>query len=261
MYRWRWSVLLDQVPSGGATYLDWLLSGLLTTVAASLAAWVLALLVGTAMGVLRTVPSRALRAVAAGYVELFRNVPLLVQLFLWYFVVPDLLPAAAGAWVKGLPPFAQSFLATWLCLGLFTGARVCEQVRAGIEAQAGGQRAAALALGFTLPQAYRTVLLPMAFRIILPPLTSELLNVFKNSAVASTINLLELAAQARQLTDYTAQAYESFLVVTGLYVALNLALVALMHLLERRVRVPGFVHGLEERTAGDAPAAAGGAGP
>lgn len=243
MYHWRWGVLLEQVPSGGATYLDWILSGLATTVAASLAGWVLALVVGTLMGVLRTVPSRALRAVAAGYVELFRNVPLLVQLFVWYFVVPELLPAGAGAWVKALPPFTQAFLATWLCLGFFTGARVCEQVRAGIEAQARGQRAAALALGFTLPQAYRTVLLPMAFRIVLPPLTSELLNILKNSAVASTINLLELAAQARQLTEYTAQAYESFLTVTALYVLLNVALVVAMHLVERRVRVPGFLHG------------------
>jgi glutamate/aspartate transport system permease protein len=212
-------------------------------VAASLAGWILALVVGTGMGVLRTVPSRALRTFAAAYVELFRNVPLLVQFFLWYFVLPDLLPAAAGAWVKALPPFTQSFLATALCLGFFTGARVCEQVRAGIESLAHGQRAAALALGFTLPQAYRTVLLPMAFRIIVPPLTSELLNIFKNSAVASTINLLELAGQARQLTDYTAQPYESFLVVTALYVGLNLVLAAVMHLVERRTRVPGFLHG------------------
>lgn len=243
MYHWRWGVLLEQVPSGGETYLGWIGSGLATTVAASLAAWLLAMVWGTLMGVLRTVPGRAPRAFAAAYVELFRNVPLLVQFFVWFFVVPDLLPAGLGARVKALSPFTQSFLATWLCLGFFTGARVCEQVRAGIESLAGGQRAAALALGFTLPQAYRTVLLPMAFRIILPPLTSELLNVFKNSAVASTINLLELAAQARQLTDYTAQPYESFFTVTALYVGINLALVAIMRAIERRVQVPGFLHG------------------
>jgi glutamate/aspartate transport system permease protein len=243
MYHWRWGVFLEQVPSGGVTYLHWILSGLATTVAASLAGWCLALVVGTLMGVLRTVPGRVPRLVAAVYVELFRNVPLLVQLFLWYFVIPELLPAGLGARVKALPPFTQSFLATWLCLGFFTGARICEQVRAGIESLARGQRAAALALGFTLPQAYRTVLVPMAFRIILPPLTSELLNLFKNSAVASTINLFELSAQARQLTDYTAQPYESFLAVTALYVGLNLALVAIMHLVERRARVPGFIRG------------------
>ena len=240
-YQWRWEVFLEPVPGGGSTYLGWLAAGLATTVALSLAAWLVALAVGSVMGVLRTVPSRALRAVGAGYVELFRNVPLLVQLFLWYFVVPEVVPAGLGAWMKGLHPFAQQFLAAAACLSLFTGARICEQVRAGIGSLAGGQRAAALALGFRLPQAYRHVLLPMAFRIVLPPLTSELLNVFKNSAVASTIGLLELAAQGRQLVDYTAQPYESFIAVTLLYVLLNLAALAGMRAIEARTRVPGFI--------------------
>ena len=175
--------------------------------------------------------------------EVFRNVPLLVQLFIWYFVLPELAPVRLGTAFKGLHPLAQQFLASMLCLSFFTGARICEQVRAGIESLAHGQRAAALALGFTLPQAYRTVLLPMAFRIIVPPLTSELLNIFKNSAVAFSINLLDLAAQAKQLTEYTAQPYESFVTVTVLYVAINLVLVGIMHLVERKARVPGFLHG------------------
>lgn len=243
MYHWRWGVLLEPVSSGGGTYLDWILSGLAVTVAASLAGWILAMLVGTLMGILRTVPSRALRAVAAVYVELFRNIPLLVQIFIWYYVVPDLLPGDLGVRLKASPPFTQAFVATFLCLGFFTGARICEQVRAGIESLARGQRAAALALGFTLPQAYRTVLVPMSFRIIIPPLTSELLNIFKNSAVAFSINLLDLAAQAKQLTEYTAQPYESFVTVTVLYVGINLVLVAIMHLVERKARVPGFLHG------------------
>ncbi len=243
MYHWRWGVLLEPVSSGGGTYLDWILSGLAVTVAASLAGWVLAMLVGTLMGILRTVPSRALRTVAAVYVELFRNIPLLVQIFIWYYVVPDLLPGDLGARLKASPPFTQAFVATFLCLGFFTGARICEQVRAGIESLARGQRAAALALGFTLPQAYRTVLVPMSFRIIIPPLTSELLNIFKNSAVAFSINLLDLAAQAKQLTEYTAQPYESFVTVTVLYVGINLVLVGIMHLVERKARVPGFLHG------------------
>lgn len=243
MYSWRWGVFLDPVPSGGGTYLGWIAQGLATTVALSLAAWCLALAVGTAAGVSRTVPSRALRALAAAYVEGFRNVPLLVQLFLWYFVVPDILPARLGTAIKQAHPFAQQFLAAALCLGLFTGARVCEQVRAGIESLSRGQRGAALALGLTLPQAYRHVLLPMAFRIIVPPLASELLNVFKNSAVASTIGLLELAAQGRQLVDYTAQPYESFIAVTLLYALLNAGLLAVMRRVEARARLVGFVGG------------------
>src|SRR5205807_858347 len=142
----------------------------------------------------------------------------LVQLFIWYFVVPELVPG--GHRFKQIDPFAQQFLTSMACLGLFTAARVCEQVRAGIESLSIGQRNAGLALGFTLPQTYRYVLLPMAARLIVPPLTSEFLNVIKNSAVCSTVGLLELTAQGRQLVDYTAQAYESFIAVTAIYLLL-----------------------------------------
>jgi len=240
-YHWRWNVFFETVPSGGATYVDWILTGIEFTVAVSLSAWLIALAVGSVMGVLRTVPSRLLRGVAAVYVEVFRNVPLLVQLFIWYFVIPELLPSRIGDAIKGVHPLLQQFLASMVCLGLFTGARVCEQVRAGIGSLSKGQKGAALALGLTLPQTYRHVLVPMAFRIIVPPLTSELLNIFKNSAVASTIGLLELAAQGRQLVDYTAQPYESFIAVTLLYVALNVVLMGVMRLVEARSRVPGFI--------------------
>jgi glutamate/aspartate transport system permease protein len=242
-YHWRWGVLLEPVPTGDATYLGWMFAGLRITVALSLASWAIALVFGSLMGVLRTVPGRVLSGIAAVYVEVFRNVPLLVQLFLWYFVVPELVPPGAGLWFKGLHPLLQQVLAAMLCLAFFTGARICEQVRAGIESLSAGQRAAALALGLTLPQTYRYVLVPMAFRIIVPPLTSEMLNLFKNSAVASTIGLLELAAMGRQLVDYTAQPYESFISVTILYVALNLVVVGVMRRVEGRARVPGYLGG------------------
>jgi glutamate/aspartate transport system permease protein len=240
-YAWRWSVFLEPVPAGGGTYLGWLLAGLWTTLVVTAIAWAGALALGILFGVLRTVPSRPLRWLGAAYVEAFRNVPLLVQLFVWFYVIPELLPGAAGAWVKGLRPGTQQLFAASACLAIFTGARVCEQVRAGIESLSGGQRRAALALGLTLPQAYRHVLLPVALRIILPPLASELLNLVKNSAVASTIGLLELAAQGRQLVDYTAQPYESFIAVTLLYVGVNLALLMAARWLEGRLRLPGML--------------------
>ncbi len=239
----NWGVFLRAVPSGGGTYLDWLLSGLQTTVTLSLSAWLLALLIGSSMGVLRTVPNRWWRGLAATYVELFRNIPLLVQLFIWYFVLPELLPSAWGNAIKQSNPVAQQFLAAMVCLGFFTGARVAEQVRAGINALARGQKNAALALGLTLPQTYRHVLLPMAFRIIVPPITSEFLNIFKNSAVCSTIGLFELAAQSRQLADYTAHAYESFIAVTVLYVLINVVVMLFMRWVEHRTRVPGYIGG------------------
>lgn len=242
-YSWRWEVFLQPTPTGDSTYLGWMLVGLRVTVAVSLSAWVIAFVFGTLMGVLRTVPSRVLSGIAAVYVEVFRNVPLLVQLFIWYFVIPELVPVSLGDWFKQIHPFLQQFLAAMLCLAFFTGARICEQVRAGIEALSRGQKGAALALGLTLPQAYRFVLVPMALRIIVPPLTSEMLNLFKNSAVASTIGLLELAAMGRQLVDYTAQPYESFIAVTVLYVAINIVVMFLMRRVEARAKVPGFIAG------------------
>ena len=242
-YAWHWEVFLQPAASGDSTYFDWMLAGFETTIALSLAAWLMALALGALMGVLRTVPSRPLSLLATTYVELFRNVPLLVQLFSWYFVLPELLPTSIGDAYKQLNPFLQQFLAAWICLGFFTSARVCEQVRAGIESLPRGQKNAGLALGFTLPQTYRYVLLPMAFRLIVPPLTSEFLNIFKNSAVASTIGLLELAAQGRQLVDYTAQPYESFIAITVLYMLINIVVMTGMRHVEQKVRVPGYIGG------------------
>jgi glutamate/aspartate transport system permease protein len=144
---------------------------------------------------------------------------------------------------KQSPPGVQFFTSSVVCLGLFTAARVCEQVRSGIDALPRGQRAAGLALGFTQWQTYRYVLLPVAYRIIVPPMTSEFLNIFKNSAVASTIGLLELSAQARQLVDYTAQAYESFIAVTLAYVVINLVVMTFMRWVESKARLPGFIGG------------------
>ncbi len=239
-YAWHWEVFL-QPAATGETYLDWMLAGFQTTVALSLLAWVMALFFGAVIGVLRTVPNRWLSRLAAAYVEAFRNVPLLVQLFSWYFVLPELLPPAWGNAYKQMNPFLQQFLAAVVCLGFFTSARVSEQVRSGIDSLPRGQRNAGLALGFTLPQTYRYVMLPMAFRLIVPPLTSEFLNIFKNSAVCSTIGLLELAAQGRQLVDYTAQPYESFIAVTVLYMLINIVVMSGMRWLEQRVRVPGYI--------------------
>jgi glutamate/aspartate transport system permease protein len=239
LYHWNWGVFLGSTGTG-QTYLDWLLMGLGLTVALGLVGWIIAIVLGTAVGIARTLPNRAVSVLAACYVELLRNVPLMVQLFTFYFVVPELLPGDLGMAVKRMNPVAQQFLAAALCLGLYTSARIAEQVRSGIESLTGSSRNASLALGFTLPQTYRYVLVPLAFRIILPPLSSEFMTVFKNSAVASMIGLLELAAQGRQLVDYTSQPYEAFIAVTALYLVLNLSALRVMRFVEAKVRVPGF---------------------
>ena len=124
-----------------------------------------------------------------------------------------------------MPPPWGSYLPAVLCLGLFTSVRVAEQVRAGIQSLPRGQRMAGTALGLTLPQTYRYVLLPMAFRIVLPPLTSEFMNIIKNSSVALTIGLLELTGRARAMQEFSFQVFEAFAAATVIYLLTNLVVV------------------------------------
>ena len=240
-YSWNWAIFGELSPDGSGTYLQTLFNGLGWTLACALTAWVFALALGAVVGTARTLPLKWAQRLAMGYVELFRNIPLLVQMFLWFFVVPELLPAAAGKWVKTLPH--ASFWTAVVALAFFTSARVAEQVRAGIESLPRGQSMAALALGLTLPQAYRHVLLPMAFRIVLPPLTSEFLNIIKNSAVALTIGLMELTARTRAMQEFSFQVFEAFSAATLIYLVVNAVVVLAMRALERWVAVPGYMGG------------------
>ena len=239
-YHWNWGIFGEQVKGGEETYLDWLATGLGWTLAVSLTAWLLVLLIGIAVGALRTAPSRPIALLGTAWVELFRNIPLLVQMFLWFFVVPEFLPQEWGLWVKQDMP-AKEFVTAALCLGFFTSARVAEQVRAGIGSLPRGQRDAALALGFTLPQTYRHVILPQALRIVIPPLTSEFMNVFKNSSIAFAIGVMELTFQARQMQEDSEQGIETYLAVTLLYFICAFTANRGMAWIEARTRVPGLI--------------------
>jgi glutamate/aspartate transport system permease protein len=233
-YRWDWSVLVTE------PYLGWLLVGLGWTLLVAGAAWVLALTVGVTIGVLRTLPSRTARTFGTAYVETFRNVPLLLQLFVWYFVLPELLPAPLGNWIKRDLPLPEYWTAV-IGLGLFTAARVAEQTRAGIQAIGRGQAMAAAASGLSLAQSYRYILLPIAARNVLPPLTSEFLNVVKNSSLALTIGLLELTGQSRQIESATFHGIEAFTAATLTYVVLTTAVIVALRAVERLVAIPGLM--------------------
>lgn len=235
-YNWDWGVLFRE------PYLGWIVDGIGWTIAVALAAWVIAFFLGCTLGIMRTTSSPFLRAIAVTYVELFRNIPLLVHFFLWYFVVPELLPQEAGMWVKREMPL-PSFTTAVVALGLYTASRVCEQVRAGIEAVGRNQRQAGQAVGFTEAQTYRYVLLPQAFRIVIPPLTSEFLTIFKNSSLALTIGVIELTAVTRQIEEYTFQGFEAFTAATVIYSVITLTVIAVMRQVERGARVPGGVTG------------------
>ncbi len=219
---------------GDITYLDWLISAWGWTLSVALLALLLALAVGALVGILRTVPHRGLRLFGDAWTELFRNIPLLVQLFLWYHVVPALIPA-----LKSVP----SFLLVVLALGFFTSARVSEQIKAGIQSLPKGQRYAGLALGLTLPQTYRHVLLPMALRVVIPPLTSESMGIIKNSAVAFAVSVAELTMFAMQATEETSRNFEIYLSVTGLYFLSAIVINRLAIALEARLRLPGTIGG------------------
>jgi len=233
-YNWNWGVLISQ------PYLSWLISGLGMTVLLALMAWVIALAVGSLIGVARTVPITPLRWLATMYVEVFRNIPVLVQMFLWFFVLPELLPERAGHWLKRDLPHPE-FFSAMVCLGLYTASRVAEQVRSGIRSVPAGLSAAARASGLSLPQTYRYVLLPLAYRIIVPPLTSEFLGIFKNTSIALTIGVMEITASSRQIESYTFQGYEAFAAATVLYLSIAMTLLFLMRRLEAKARIPGWI--------------------
>ncbi|PYN37419.1 MAG: glutamate ABC transporter permease [Candidatus Rokuibacteriota bacterium] len=231
-YQFKWSVLWSG-QSG-----SWLLQGVITTLEISALAWVLAAALGIVSGALRTVPFRPLRAVGTFYVEFFRNVPLLVWMFFWYFGVPPLLPRAAQDWIFN---HGAEFWAGMFALGVYHGARMSEVIRAGILAIPRTQFEAAVAMGLTTFQAYRLVIVPIALRLIVPPATNESLNLLKNSSVALTISVAELTFQTRQIETYTAKAVEALTAGTLIYLILCVGIAAVMARVERRFAIPGLI--------------------
>ncbi|MES3000299.1 MAG: amino acid ABC transporter permease [Pseudomonadota bacterium] len=237
-YTWNWKVFWDIAVEGRPHYVL-LLQGLGWTVVTAMCAWLLALLLGSVVGVLRTLPSRAARVVGTCYVDLFRNIPLLMQVFIWFFVLPELVPEGLGRTLKQMDQ--GPFVAAVLAIGFFMAARVAEQVRAGIQALPRGQDMAGTALGFSRFQTYRYVLLPVAYRIILPPLTSDFMATIKNTSVAMTVGLLELTGRARAMQEFTFQVFEAFTAAALAYLILNLTVTAFMRWLEMRLAIPGLI--------------------
>jgi glutamate/aspartate transport system permease protein len=242
---WDWQVFCKETATGeqiagcfgkggDVTYLNWILSAWGWTLSVALLALVVALAFGALMGIFRTTPNKWLVMLGETWTELFRNIPLLVQIFLWYHVLPSIFPP-----LRSLP----SFILVVFALGFFTSARISEQVKAGIQSLPKGQRYAGLAVGLTLPQTYRFVLLPMAFRIVIPPLTSESMNIIKNSSVAFAVSIAELTMFALQAGEETSKNVEMYLAVTALYFVSAFTINRIMLFVEGKVRVPGMIGG------------------
>lgn len=228
---WQWQIFLKDT-GGGQTYLSWLLSAWGWTLSVSFCALIIAMLTGVVIGVMRTLPNPWISGIGQVWTELFRNIPLLVQIFLWYYAIPMLVPALKSA---------PSFLLVVMAIGLYTSSRIAEQVRAGIQALPKGQRYAAMALGLSTAQSYRWVLMPVALRIVIPPLTSESMNIVKNSSVAFAVSISELTMFAMQAQEETSRGIEVYLAVTGLYFLSSFAVNRFASLIESRVQIPGLL--------------------
>lgn len=243
-YSWNWGVLFQSTGVGDSSYFNWILTGLGWLLVIAIVAWSIAFVLGSLLGIMRTLPNKTARAIGTAYVTIFRNVPLLIQLFVWFYVAPNFLPAGLKDWwVNDLSASTSALISASIGLGLFTAARVCEQVRTGIEALPTGQVNAGYALGFSTVQLYRYIILPQSFRTILPPLSSELTNCVKNTSVASLVGVAEIISQMKTISEYTQNTIEIYTYVTIIFIVINICLIQFMNFLEKRLRIPGLIAG------------------
>lgn len=232
--------LLETSLFSDAPWWEYILGGAGWTIALTLSAFALALFTGVIVGTLRATGSRPVRLLAEAWIEFFRNVPLIVQIFVWYFVVPEFLPAYK-AWMTSTDPVFSQFFTAFVCMGLFTSARVAEQVRSGIASIPKGLFSASTALGFTHAQSVTLIIVPLAMRLVVPPLTSEAMNLVKNTAVALTIGLPELTMRANEMGENTFQFFAAYLWATVIYIVIALAVNRIMACAERKSAIPGFI--------------------
>lgn len=233
-YKFHWEVLWETNPTYHVVFGRWLLEGLLLTLKISLISTGIALLLGTIFGIARLSRFKPTYALATAYVEFFRNTPLLVQLFFWYFAFPLALPEPVSTFLN---EHGFEFWAATVGLGIYTGAFVAEVVRAGIQAIPHGHIEAALASGLTGAQMLRHVILPQAFRIIIPPLGSEFLNNMKNSSLAMTIGVAELCWQSQQIESFTFRGFEATSAASLIYLTVSLSISVVMNSINHHLAI------------------------
>jgi polar amino acid transport system permease protein len=243
-YQWEWSAipqyLLRYDPEKGRLVTNVLIQGLLTTIRLSFWSMILATILGTIMGLFRTSHSRFKRMLGATYVELIRNLPPLVLVFIFFYFVSDQIMPSLGVndFIRNLPPAVQNtlafffaepgrfaaFMAAVLTLALYEGAYITEIVRSGIQSVERGQWEAAYALGLSWTDQMRFVVLPQAAQRTIPPLAGQFISTVKDSAIVSVISIQELTYQGLQLMAATYLTFEIWITVTALYLALTLLL-------------------------------------
>ena len=225
-YHFDWSVITS------GTYHDWLVSGVIVTLKLSAISIALSFVIGLLIAVMRMSHNRLVRWVAHAYLEFFRNTPLLVQIFFWYFGSYRVLPMVVNDWLNEV---GFEFGAAVIALSIYTSAFIAEDIRSGVLSIPKEQMEAARSAGFSYLQSMRYVILPQAVRITIPPLINQFLNLAKNSSLAMTIGVMELTYQARQVESYTFKGFEAFSAATVVYVVISLAITFAVNLYNDKV--------------------------
>jgi polar amino acid transport system permease protein len=225
-YEFDWSV----VTSG--QYYDWLVSGLYLTIQLSAVSIVLAFLLGLLIAVMRMSSVKPIKWIALGYLEFFRNTPLLVQIFFWYFGSYKILPDSVNEWLNSTN---FEFTAAVIALTIYTSAFIAEDIRSGVLSIPKEQMEASRSAGFSYLSSMQYIILPQAVRITIPPLIGQFLNLTKNSSLAMTIGVAELTYQARQVEAYTFKGFEAFTAATLVYIALSLIISSLVTLYSKKI--------------------------
>jgi polar amino acid transport system permease protein len=224
-YQFDWGIVLS------GKYFGWLVSGVYVTLQLSLISIVLSFLLGLLIAVMRMSNVSPVRWLAHGYLEFFRNTPLLVQIFFWYFGSYKILPTVVNDWL-GTTNF--EFSAAVIALTIYTSAFIAEDIRSGIRSIPKEQMEAARSSGFSYLRSMQFIILPQAIRITIPPLINQFLNLTKNSSLAMTIGVAELTYQARQVESYTFKGYEAFSAATLVYVLISLVITGLVNLYSKK---------------------------
>lgn len=220
-YHFDFSVFLRQRLTDKSTYLTLLLWGFLTTIRISALSIVLAMILGTVIAVGKLSKVKALVFLSSAYIEFFRNTPLLIQIFIWYFGSDPFLPTVVKDWIYSQNiEFAYGVIA----LSTYTAAFIAEEIRAGVQSIPREQMEAARSQGFTFLESMRYVILPQAFRIVIPPLINQSLNLVKNSSLVMAIGVVELTHVARIIEAETSRVFEAFSMVTLIYLVLSLTI-------------------------------------
>ncbi len=228
-YQFDWSVILT------GQYHEWLVSGLYVTIQLSLVSIALSFLLGLMIAVMRMSTVGPVRWFAVGYLEFFRNTPLLIQLFFWYFGSYKILPEAVNNWLNSQN---YEFAAAVIGLTIYTSAFIAEDIRSGIRSIPKEQMEAARSSGFSYVRSMQYIILPQAVRLTIPPLISQFLNLTKNSSLAMTIGVAELTYQARQVESYTFKGFEAFTAATLVYLILSIVITALVTWYDKKVLSP-----------------------